>query len=84
MPHASRWSDLRTWLYNEPPIALDFVVVPQYQTVLLDVTPPELLVLLIQGTVVFDRRDISLDAWYILVEGGTLEIGTEDGAWAVW
>ena len=74
----TRWSDLHTWLHNEPPIAGDFAVVPPYQTVLLDVSPPPLFVLLIQGTLVFDQAPLTLDATYILVEGGVLEVGTPD------
>ncbi len=45
---------------------------------LLDESPPELLMLLIQGALVFDRQDLSLDAWYILIQGGSLEIGTRE------
>ena len=76
--YLDRWSDLRTWRYNEPPIEGDFVVVPPHQTLLMDVSPPELFVLLVQGSLVFDRQDLALDAWYILVEGGTFEIGSEE------
>ena len=43
---------------------------------LLDVSPPRLLMLLIQGSLVFDRKDLQLEATYILVQGGTLQIGT--------
>jgi hypothetical protein len=53
-------------------------VVPADQTVLLDVSPPELLMVLLQGLMVFDRKNISLEATYILVQGGALEIGTEE------
>lgn len=51
-------------------------VIPAGQTVLLDVSPPRLLMLLIQGSLVFDRKDLQLEATYILVQGGTLQIGT--------
>ena len=37
-------------------------VIPEGQTVILDVSPPKLLVLLIQGTLVFDRKNLALDA----------------------
>jgi hypothetical protein len=73
-----RWSDIRTWVNGEGPVENDFVVVPPSQTVLLDVSPPPLLMLLIEGTLVFDRKDLSLDCGYILVLGGALEIGTAD------
>jgi hypothetical protein len=47
------------------------------QTILLDVSPPRLFLILIQGTLIFDRKNLHLQAVYILVKGGTLQIGTE-------
>ncbi len=76
--YLDRWSALTTWLNQEPPVEGDFVVIPDGQTVLLDVSPPELLMLLIQGSLVFDRKDLALDATYILIQGGSLEVGTEE------
>jgi hypothetical protein len=38
----------------------DTVVIPQGQTVLLDISPPRLYLILIEGTLIFDRRDIEL------------------------
>jgi hypothetical protein len=38
------------------------VVIPEGQTVLLDVSPPRLYLILIEGTLVFDRRDLLLQA----------------------
>jgi hypothetical protein len=76
--YLDRWSDLRTWLHDEPPMEGDFVVIPPSQTILLDVSPPELFFLLIQGSLVFDRRDLTLDSTYIYVLGGLLEIGTPE------
>jgi hypothetical protein len=58
------------------PVATTLQVIPAGQTVLLDVSPPRLLMLLIQGSLVFDRRDLALEATYILIQGGTLQIGT--------
>ena len=71
------WSALTTWLNQEPPITGDFVMIPDGQTVLLDVSPPELFFLLVEGALVFDRTDLTLDVWYFLMLGGSLEIGTE-------
>ena len=76
--YLDRWSQRNTWLNDEPPGDGDTVVVPEDQTLLLDVQPPRLFALIVHGMMVFDRRDINLDASYILVQGGTLEIGTED------
>ena len=77
VPCVCSWSALTTWLNQEPPIAGDFVMIPDGQTVLLDVSPPELFFLLVEGALVFDRTDLTLDVWYFLMLGGSLEIGTE-------
>eukprot|EP00038_Savillea_parva_P003003 m.119932 g.119932 ORF g.119932 m.119932 type:complete len:4300 (+) comp11038_c0_seq7:960-13859(+) len=73
-----KWSAVNTWLNDEPPIDGDSVVIPIDQTILLDVQPPRLFLLLVQGALVWDRIDVNLDASYILVQGGLLEIGTEE------
>ena len=54
----------------------DFVVIPDGQTVVLDVSPPRLFVLLVQGVLTFGRQDLNLDANYILIQGGQFEVGT--------
>lgn len=61
------WSAVNTWLNNEPPLPGDSVVIPIDQTILLD-TDASLFLLLVQGALVFDRRDINLDASYIFVQ----------------
>ena len=71
--YIDKWSSLTTWLNNEPPVDGDFVVVPDGQAVEMDVSPPKLSVLLVQGVMAF-ARDVpvlTLDAEYILVFGGT-------------
>jgi hypothetical protein len=73
-----RWSLVNTWRNDEPPIDGDTVIVPDNQVVLLDVQPPRLFLLMVQGELVFDRRDLDLTADYIWVNGGRLEIGTEE------
>ena len=72
------WSDVGTWLHREPPVAGDSVVIPEGQTVLMDVSPPQLYLLLVQGTLIWDRKDLSMDASYVMIQGGTMEVGTED------
>lgn len=78
--YMDKWSELSTWFASdfEPPVEGDTVVIPEHQAVLLDVSPPRLFLLLVQGTLVFDAQDLALDASYILVQGGTLQIGTPD------
>lgn len=48
------------------------------QTLLIDTSPPELLLFLVQGEAVFDNQDLAFDATYIFVYGGTLQAGTEE------
>jgi hypothetical protein len=64
------WSARTTWGGSAPPVGCggysvdpdcqDSVVIPEGQVVLLDVSPPRLFLLLIQGTLIFDRKDIHL------------------------
>ena len=46
--YLDRWSDLTTWLNNEPPGVGDTVIVPQGQAILVDVSPPRLKLVLVQ------------------------------------
>ena len=76
--YLDRWSQVNTWLNDEPPLEGDTVIIPESQTILMDVSPPQLFLLQINGMLVFDRtKDLNLDATYIFVFGGTLEVGTE-------
>lgn len=78
MRYLDKWSELNTWLNDEPPVAGDTVVIPQDQTILMDEQPPPLYLFYIVGEVVVgDEQDIAIDAHYIIVHGGHLEIGTE-------
>ncbi|XP_033758550.1 fibrocystin-L-like [Pecten maximus] len=74
------WSSEHSWGGNGKPVAEDFVVIPEGQTILLDETTPVLKMLLIQGgTLIFDEKNIELNAEYILVtNNGTFQIGTEE------
>ena len=76
--YLDRWSQVNTWLNDEPPVTGDSVVIPEDQTILMDVSPPRLNWLQVNGMLVFDRKNLNLDATYILVYGGILEVGTED------
>ena len=76
--YLDRWSEVNTWLNDEPPGEGDSIIVPLDQTLIMDVQPPRLQVILILGVFVFhDSQDLVLDAEYISVEGGKMEIGTE-------
>jgi hypothetical protein len=75
--YLDRWSQRNTWLNDEPPIEGDSVIVPEGQAILMDVSPPQLFLVQIFGMLVFDRKDLTLDATYIIIHGGTMEVGTE-------
>ena len=77
--YLDRWSQLTTWYNNEPPGEGDTVVVPKGQAILVDVSPPRLFLVLIQGEMTFDATvpHIAFNASYIAVLGGKLTIGTE-------
>jgi hypothetical protein len=81
------WSARTTWGGMAPPTGCgdwavdksctDTVYIPAGQVVLLDQSLARFYLILIEGSLIFDRTDISLSANYILLRGGTLQIGTE-------
>ena len=72
-----RWSLTNTWLHDEPPGAGYNVLVPLDQTLLYDEQAPPLGTIIVQGVLVFARKDLTLSVTNILVQGGKFEIGTE-------
>jgi cell migration-inducing and hyaluronan-binding protein len=75
-PATSRWSDPATWPGRKVPVAGDAVTIEKGKNVVLDVTPPALGSLTIDGTLSFaNTADIELTTEWILVHG-ELEIGT--------
>src|SRR5687767_1019792 len=74
---ASRWSDPATWPNRTVPAAGDKVTIPAGKHVVLDVTPPALGGLTIDGTLRFaDTADVELTTEWIVLHG-ELAIGTE-------
>jgi hypothetical protein len=74
---AGRWSDPATWPDRKVPAAGDKVTIARDKSVLLDVSPPALGSLTIDGKLSFaDNADLELTTEWILVHG-ELEIGTE-------
>ena len=59
------------------PQAGDSVWIQVGQTIVLDVSPPRLYMIIVQGHFVFDRTDLELELSYLFVMGGSLTIGTE-------
>ena len=80
--YIDRWSSIWTWGGTGTPMEGEYIVITNGQTILLDESTPTLKFLLIKGgTLMFDREnpEIELNTEYILiVEGGKLEIGTEE------
>jgi hypothetical protein len=76
--YLDKWSSLTSWKNQEPPVSGDMVWIPEGQTILLDISPPVLSVLLIEGELYFDQnKDLDLAAEYIIINGGKLQVGTE-------
>jgi hypothetical protein len=73
----ARWSDPATWPDRRVPRAGDKVTIPAGKDVVLDVSPPALHGLTIDGKLRFaNNRDLELTTEWIMVHG-ELEIGTE-------
>ena len=72
------WSDASAWPSGKVPAAGEAVTIPRGTQVVLDVTPPTLRSLTVQGKLSFaDKSDLELATDWIYVPGGELEIGTE-------
>jgi hypothetical protein len=72
-----RWSDPATWPDRRVPRAGDKVIIPAGKEVVLDVSPPALGGLTIEGKLSFaDTADLELTTEWIVLHG-ELEIGTE-------
>src|SRR5438067_6698902 len=73
----SRWSDPATWPGRKVPVAGDKVTIEKGKDVVLDVSPPALNGLTIEGKLSFaDDKDLELTTEWVMVHG-ELEIGTE-------
>ncbi len=74
---AGRWSDAATWADKKVPGANATVTIDGNVNVVLDVTPPALRGLTINGKLSFaDNKDLELTSEWIMLHG-ELEIGTE-------
>lgn len=70
-----RWSDPATWGGSVPAAGAD-VTIPAGKAVLLDVSPPALGNLIVEGSLIFDDKDLNLTANAIIVLG-LFQAGTE-------
>jgi len=74
---ATRWSDAATWPNKKVPAAGDKVEIPSGKEVILDVSPPALNGITINGKLTFaDNADIDLSTEWIMIHG-ELQVGTE-------
>jgi hypothetical protein len=74
---ATRWSDPATWPNNKLPAAGDKVAIARDRNVILDVSPPALGGVTIDGKLSFaDNADVELTTEWIMLHG-ELAIGTE-------
>src|ERR1700680_2206159 len=74
---AKRWSDAATWPDKKVPGKDDVATIEKDMNVVLDVSPPPLHGIRLNGTLSFaDSKDLELTTEWIMVHGA-LEIGTE-------
>jgi cell migration-inducing and hyaluronan-binding protein len=74
----TRWSDPASWPEGKVPRAGDAVTIGRDKNILLDVSPPALRSLTINGKLSFsDALDLNLTTEWIYVPGGELDIGSE-------
>ncbi len=74
----SRWSDPASWPDGKVPRAGDAVTIGADRNIVLDVTPPALRSLTINGKLSFsNERDLELKTDWIYLPGGELDIGSE-------
>jgi cell surface hyaluronidase len=70
------WSDPATWGTAGVPAAGAAVVIPEGRSIVLDVSPPALASLTVNGELTFADADLALTAGWIMVHG-TFRVGTE-------
>src|SRR5688572_2184774 len=74
---ATRWSDAATWPDRKVPVAGDKVTIAAGKDVVLDVSPPALGGLTIDGKLSFaNNKDLELTTEWVMLHG-QLEIGSE-------
>ncbi|OMJ78805.1 hypothetical protein SteCoe_21333 [Stentor coeruleus] len=77
--YADLWSADTTWGGEVPPRDGESVVIPAGKNIILDMPTGLLELIYIKGTLIVDDiPGITIDAHYIFIHGGTLQIGTED------
>ena len=76
--YIDRWSSRYTWGGAGLPGEGESVYIKINQTVFLDISTPVLNLILIEGTLIFeDEQDLHLQAKYIFINGGKLQVRME-------
>ena len=76
--HRSAWSDPASWPDGKVPGEGAAVTIPRDRDIVLDISPPTLRSLTIDGKLSFsDQRDLELKTDWVYLPGGELEIGSE-------
>ena len=76
--HRSLWSDPASWPDGKVPREGEAVTIGRDRDIVLDVSPPWLRSLTVNGKLSFaDERDLELKTEWIYLPGGELEIGSE-------
>lgn len=70
------WSNPISWPNGRVPAANEDVIIPADKQILLDISPPNMGNIVIEGSLVFDRKDLELTAKSILIKG-LLQIGSD-------
>lgn len=79
LAQAMAWSDPAAWPDGKVPGEGDAVVIARGANIVLDVSPPALRSLTIDGSLTFsDTTDLSLETEWIYLRQGELHIGSED------
>ena len=77
--YADKWSSSLTWANGAVPREGDSVSLVKGRNVILDISPPRLVFMIIDGALIFeDTQDIEMTLQYILVRGGRLQIGKKN------
>lgn len=74
--YIEKWSESATWGGESPPRLGDSVFIPKGQNVLLDVSPPKLKAIMVEGQLIFKNVDLLLECEFIVSNGGNITIGT--------